>query len=312
MTAPYKHIINQGPTLAALGSVFVRGLSQQLGLEKSAGRGPDLELPGPEFTDIVPPRPRALVRDYVRNVGGDPGAYKRHLPPHLCNQWFFPIAGRTLRTIDYPLFKLVNGGCRLELNGPLPTGEPLRVAARLESIDDNGRRAILTQRVATGTSEKPELVIAKVTTLIPLGGRGGGEKKGGKEKKKPARVSVGAKELAYWRIPADAGLAFALLTGDFNPVHWLRPYAKLFGHRGTILHGFATLARAIEGLNRGLFAGDTQRLAWIDGRFTRPLLLPAKVGLYVDGDRVFVGDGPGGPAYLVATYATRDREDVKQ
>ena len=41
----------------------------------------------------------------------------------------------------------------------------------------------------------------------------------------------------------------------------------------------------------------------MDVRFVRPLLLPARVGLYVgDGNRVWVGDAPGGGAYLEGTY----------
>ena len=84
------------------------------------------------------------------------------------------------------------------------------------------------------------------------------------------------------------------------------PYAKASGFRNVILHGFATLARAIEGMNRSLFAGDPNRLAWIDVQFTRSMVLPAKVGLYVEGNRIFVGDAPGGPAYLVGTFGERE------
>jgi hypothetical protein len=65
------------------------------------------------------------------------------------------------------------------------------------------------------------------------------------------------------------------------------------------------MARAIEGLNRSLFSGDVRRLEAIDVKFTKPLVLPAKVGLYVDDENVFVGDAPGGPAYLVGTYSVR-------
>jgi acyl dehydratase len=75
----------------------------------------------------------------------------------------------------------------------------------------------------------------------------------------------------------------------------------MMGFRGTILHGFATMARAIEGLVRARFAGDPARLRTFDGRFTKPLLLPARVGLYARGADVWVADAPGGPAYLAAT-----------
>jgi len=83
-------------------------------------------------------------------------------------------------------------------------------------------------------------------------------------------------------------------------VHWIRPYARAFGFRSTILHGFSTFARAYEGLR------TARRLAprVLDARFTRPLALPAEVGLYVEPETrtVHVGDAPGAPAYLRGTY----------
>jgi hypothetical protein len=115
-------------------------------------------------------------------------------------------------------------------------------------------------------------------------------------------VPAHARELWYGRIRRDAGLDFAKLTGDFNPIHWIPAYAKASGFKSTILHGFATMARAFEGLNNSVVAPGA-RLGAIDVKFTRPLLLPAKVGIYVDDHGgVFVGDAPGGPAYLMGTY----------
>jgi acyl dehydratase len=115
-------------------------------------------------------------------------------------------------------------------------------------------------------------------------------------------VAGNARELSRFRLSANAGLAFALLTGDLNPVHWLRPYACAAGFDGTILHGFATLARVVEALQLTLFGGRTDRLKVIDVRFTRPLCLPAEVGLYLAGDELSVGTEPGEPAYLTGTF----------
>ena len=68
------------------------------------------------------------------------------------------------------------------------------------------------------------------------------------------------------------------------------------------------MARTAEGLNRGLFSGSVRSLQQLDVRFTRPLVLPAAVGLYVLDDSVFVGDAPGGPAYLVGSFNTGDEQ----
>jgi acyl dehydratase len=303
-----QHLRHQGRVLAALGGTALEAGLRRLGLSRpSAGAS---AAPGPEVVAELPAPSAALVRDYLRFVGGDPAAYKGRVPAHLFPHWGIPLAAQTLRGLAYPLMRVMNGGCRLQMNAPLPQGQPLRVRARLESVDDDGRRAVLRQRVITGTASVPEAVVADIVAVVPLVSKtngAAGSSGAPKPRKQVARVPAGARELAFWRLRPDTGLGFALLTGDFNPVHWVRPYARALGHRSTILHGFATLARAVEGLNRGLFAGDVDRLASIDVRFTRPLVLPAKVGLYIDGRHLTVGDAPGGPAYLDGDFQEVDR-----
>lgn len=302
MAVKSRYILHQGPVLGAIArTVFAAARQTQ-----SGASGPP-QTPGPEITMEVPALPKELVRDYIRHVGGDPSSYKGRLPPHLFPQWVFPMQARTLAGVSYPLAKVLNGGCKMEIKAPLPLGEPLICKGRLVEVDDNGSRAILHMRAVTGTREVPEALVAHLQAIVPLGGKASGGKANGapKKKKAKARVPEGARELAYWRIGPKAGLDFAKLTGDFNPVHWVEPYAKASGFRSCILHGFATMARAVEGVNRGVFAGDTSALTSFDCRFTRPLLLPAKVGLYLDGNDVYVGDAPGGPAYLVGSYGTQ-------
>jgi acyl dehydratase len=295
-----------------MGETALGALKQRFGLGSAATTKP--AVPGPEVTAVYPPRDPELVRAYVKHVGGDPASYKRRVPAHLFPQWGFGLTGKTLEGLDYPMLAAMNGGCKLVQNAPLPAGEPLEVSARLESIDDDGRRAILEQRIVTSTRSAPEAVVAHLYIFVPLskgkskeGAKGNGAAKEAKRKPKDKpRVPRDAREIAFWRLGADAGLDFAKLTGDFNPVHWVPAWAKAFGFRNTILHGFGTMARAIEGLNRGLLAGDVDALKEIHVRFTRPLVLPAKVGLYVHDGEVRVGDAPGGPAYLTGTFVTRE------
>ncbi|MFO0634839.1 MAG: MaoC/PaaZ C-terminal domain-containing protein [Nannocystaceae bacterium] len=303
MAVANKHVLQQGPVLATLAHAAWTAMRQQLDARLGHSAPSTMPpLPSPEVAEILPPRAADLVRDYIRNTGGDPSAYRGTVPAHMFPQWGFPLSARTLEGIPYPLVRVLNGGCRLQMNAPLPADAPLHVRARLEDIDDNGRRAVLHQRVITGTEEHPEAVIADLFAIVPLAKKDGGNGAPREEKKPVVRVPEGAEELARWKLAPGAGLDFAKLTGDFNPVHWIRPYARAAGFRSTILHGFATLARTIEGLQRTMFAGSVHALAEIDVKFTKPLVLPAKVGLYVRGDEVWVGDAPGGPAYLAGKF----------
>jgi hypothetical protein len=302
MSVSIRHAFAQGASVAALGRVALAGLrTHDHGVPKLPPG------PGPWIEARLPPRSPELVRAYIKHVGGDPAWYRGRLPAHLFPQWGFPLAARALLGLHYPLAKVINGGCRLENRAPLPADEPLEVRARIESIDDDGRRAIITQRVVTGTVTTPDAVVADLRAFIPLGA-----KKEETNGKRPAKarptVPAGAHEIAFLRIREDAGLDFAKLTGDFNPIHWVRAYARASGFRTVILHGFSTFARAIEALNRARFAGDPSRLQTIDARLSRPLVLPARVGVYVNGDGgIWVGDAPGGGAYLEGRFETETR-----
>lgn len=299
MSVSNKYIIDQIPVIASLLETAVGMVEQQIhGVSDK-----QMETPGKVYEKTLAPLPKDLIRDYVRSVGGNPSWYKGVVPPHLFPQWCFPLSTKTLKGVPYPLAKVLNGGCRLEINGELPMGEPLEATAQLTNIDDNGSRAVLTQKMTTGPKSNPEAITAYFYPIVPLSS---GKKDGTKKKKEKATVPSDVRELTRWKIRKSDALDFAKLTGDFNPIHWIDGYAQAMGFRGVILHGFASMAYAIEGLNKNLFLGDRTRLKSIDCRFTRPLYLAADVGLYIDGKKnLYVGDRPGGPAYLTGSYTTR-------
>jgi len=297
MSVPTRYILHQGPVLGAIARAALVALKSASGKENR----PPSRVPGPIISASIPPRPADLVRDYVRHVGGDPAWYRDQVPAHLFPQWVFPFQARGIEGLQYPIQRVLNGGCRLQMNASLPLHQRFGLEVQLLDIDDNGRRAVVHQRATMATSAHPQAVVADVYGIVPLGG--GDKSKKGKDDR--PRVPTVVKELGRWKLGTHVGLDFAKLTGDFNPIHWIPPAARASGFRNVINHGFSTMARAIEGLNRSVFSGDVSRLEWIDVQFKKPLVLPAEVGLYIDDDRVFVGDAPGGPAYLVGTYSVR-------
>jgi hypothetical protein len=309
MGVPARHILSQGPVLGALGRTAYLALRQRM--TQNGAAAPALHTPGPEIERSAPPLPRALIDDYVRYLGGDARAYRGEVPAHLFPQWCMPALARTLEGLPYPLLRVLNGGCRVRVKAKLPDNEPLVVRARLEDVDDNGSRAVLHQRVVSGTRNVPDALEIDFYAIVPLAsGKSGNGKTNGKsngagrpQPKDRPRVAQDAREVQRTRLRADAGLGFAKLTGDFNPIHWVRAYARASGFPSVILHGFGTFAFAWEGLNKSVFGGDVHAIDTFDVKFAKPLVLPHEIGLYVHDRQVFVGDAPGGPAYLTGTFS---------
>jgi len=295
MSVSPLHARHHGPVVAAMARTMIWSL---------APRRSNPSLPPPDVVRCdVPSLPPSLLRDYVRHVGGDPSVYRDQIPPHLFSAWGVGLGAKLLRGLPYPFVKIVNAGCRLEVNAPLPTHERLHATARLESSDDDGRRIRLHQRITTGTQTNPEAVVAHVFAIVPK--PKADERQERSTPKQRPRVPDQADEIARFRLSSRAGLDFAILTGDFNPIHWVPSYARSFGFPRPILHGFSTFARTYEGLQRAVFSGSTRALIELDVKFTRPLVLPARVGLFVLGREVFVGDARGGPCYLSGTFEGR-------
>lgn len=284
---------------------------------RSAGRsGGEMALPGPVLQADVPPRPAELIQAYLKVVGGNPASYNGAdgptVPPHLFPQWTFPLLARLLEDVPYDLRRVLNGGCRMEIRGRIPAKEPLHVSAQLMDVDVNERRAVLHQVITTGTISCPDAIVAHFYPIVPLARPEGGKR----APKEPVVVPPDAREIDAWRLGPKAGLDFAMVTGDFNPIHWIPLAARAAGFKSVILHGFGTMARAIESMNRTVLMGDVHRITEVDARFLRPLVLPAKPRLFLHPTKpdaspsagptriaFSVGDLPGSPAYLAGTFS---------
>ncbi|ACL06532.1 MaoC domain protein dehydratase [Desulfatibacillum aliphaticivorans] len=244
---------------------------------------------------VLPPRPQGLIEDYLRHVGGEPSWYKGTVPPSLFPQWGFPLMAKTLTGLPYNLTKVLNGGASFVVHAPIPADRPLKVRAELAQVDETESRVVLQQKMVTGVEDNPECLECTVNAIIPKKS----DKKGGKQK---ALIPQSAQEIATLNLALDSGIDFALLTGDFNPIHWIPSYARMAGFPNTILHGFSSMARTIEALNRNVLAQNPYALKSFECRFVRPLVLPAAPGVFVDKGAVFLGAATGSAPYLSGAY----------
>ncbi len=186
---------------------------------------------------------RALVEAFVRFCGGDPAAYRTTLPPHLFPHWSLPTWLSVARSLPYPPTKVVNLGCQVRFEAPLLPQQDLQVRGQLVELDDDGYRAKCVLRAETYQAEQRRLQ-ADLQVLVAYRKK---PRAPGQPRSEPLRVPLSARELAYQRLGSSSGAQFAQLTGDVNPIHWSRSYARAVGFRSTILHGFGSLGLAFEG-----------------------------------------------------------------
>ncbi len=276
------YITEQIPVLMTLGRAALSGLGSK---KDEAG----FVFSPKEFqTTCTPPSP-SLVADYVKSCGGNPQDYKGKLPFHLFPQWGFPPLMRTLSDLPYSLTAIMNGGCSVKLTKPLLSRGVLDVTARLVSLDETERRVILTQELVTRDSAGSSVAVTQTSivrrTLQP---------KKNTQPKEEILVPEDAREVASFSAHELSGLEYSFFSGDFNPIHYLPPYAKAFGFKRPILHGFAQLGRIYETLRRNIFCGEESPLSEISIRFEKPLFLPQVLRVFLtDGGDYFLGATKG-------------------
>ncbi|MFD1214104.1 MaoC family dehydratase [Arthrobacter sp. GCM10027362] len=86
---------------------------------------------------------------------------------------------------------------------------------------------------------------------------------------------------ARWRLGAEAGREYAVVSGDFNPIHLSALSARLLGMKRSMAHGMYLASRVLADIEA--VAGD--RHAW-DIRFAAPVYLPAAVALRIEDECV--------------------------
>jgi hypothetical protein len=103
MPVPIRYTLAHGPVIAALGRVAMSGLRKE-----TPSHAP--VVPSPWVEARLPPRPADIVRDYIRNAGGDPGWYKNRVPAHFFPQGF----ARPARLQGLVSARAYERGCRIE------------------------------------------------------------------------------------------------------------------------------------------------------------------------------------------------------
>lgn len=234
-----------------------------------------------------------LLQAYCRWSGCD--IQSHYLPPHLFSYWALPALSNLVGQSPINIVRLLNQGVHLCVVKPIPTGARFHVHASMEGIEENDQRIRMHARVVASMEGEGECMVINNYTVVPKGSRN-------KSKSIRAKSDVGLEKVAQWSAAKNDGLNFALLTGDFNPIHTSSLFARLSGFRGCVLQGFAQLALTMEELAARFVIGE------LDVRFTKPMVLPicnvsVYVGMEVDeGWRSLSLQSADGDIYMVGRF----------
>ncbi|WP_258805981.1 MaoC/PaaZ C-terminal domain-containing protein [Pseudarthrobacter sp. NS4] len=206
------------------------------------------------------------------------------LPAGFIHALAFPLAMSVMNRDDFPLplLGMIHLRNSVEQRSPVLFTDALDITARVENL--RGHRAgtqvdVVAEVRPAGTVD---ICWLGISTYLAKGVFLPGIDK---PSPVPERSEFKAPDpTAVWQLGVDAGRAYAVVSGDFNPIHLSVLSAKALGMRRSIAHGMYLASRALADV--GSVRGDS--FAW-DVDFDSPVFLPCRVALEISSDQGLSG-----------------------
>lgn len=201
----------------------------------------------------------------------------------------FPLQAALMAERDFPfsLAGIVHVTNDMTLHRPVSVRDALRLNVWAENLRPHKRGVTfdICGRIHVGD----DLAWSGVSNYLATGAKLAGEPVA-----TPRMVAPEGQASQRWTLPADLGRRYAAVSGDTNPIHLHPLTARPFGFSRPIIHGMWTHARALAAFGGRL--PDTYRARV---GFTKPIMMPARVGFVADGDRFAVINTDGTKPYLI-------------
>lgn len=280
----------------SLGGLFARGL-----LPKASGAKGGA-IPGRAALVASHTQDVARLARYARVCGF---SVRDRVPPTWLHVLTFPLQAALMAERDFPyaLAGLVHASNTMTLLRPVEVSESLTLIVRAGNARRHAKGALFDV-VGEVRGRGGDVAWTGTSSYLALGGDApaSGDPGGGRDPEGPD-ADAGHPDGSLpppsqqWRLPADLGRQYAAVSGDVNPIHLSAWTARLFGFKRPIAHGMWTHARALAALEPRLPDAYS-----VSVTFTRPILLPNRVGFATDGSSFAVVNRDGKP-YLTGSVA---------
>lgn len=262
MNISKKFLFQQKTMLFFVGRTFLQAIFPFLKLDYKG------EL-GLETTTVKPPS-KKLLNAYSRWSGVKEERYEG-LPSHMFSQYALSFGLELLRKLNYPLEKIINQGVDVRTFDDISGKLPIHLQTEIVNVVEDDGKVSVHQRMEIYENEGKVCIEINLYTAFIL--------RRGKKKSKLKKDIVETEYtlIKEWSASESAGLEFGILTGDLNPLHWVKFIAKATPFRGIILHGLGMYAKVYEILQNNF----DNRLKEMNVKFIKPLKLPSE-GLKVE------------------------------
>ena len=209
------------------------------------------------------------------------------LPAGFLHVLAFPVATAVMTQPSFPLplLGMVHLANRVQQRRQVLLGETLDIRVHAATLRPHRKGA--TVDMVAEVSVGGTVVWRSESTYLAKGARlAGSDDAAGAAAERPSFEPP--TPTAAWRLGADVGRRYAIVSGDRNPIHTSTLAAKAFGFPRRIAHGMYTAARALADVGP---AARGEAFFW-EVEFARPVLLPCTVAVRVAPD----AEAPAGPA----------------
>jgi acyl dehydratase len=209
-------------------------------------------------------------------------AQARSVPLTYPELHFTPLMAEAIVSPRFPLspLGLIHIGQSVEQREPLRPGDVVDATTELCALRETARGyevdfSMTLERRGTNVWSGVATMLSRSAQTRSSAGQGH------RSKSSAGTPKLGSQALELM-VPGNTGLAYARVSGDWNPHHLWWFTARPLGYRRPIAHGMWTFARALAVALHGV-ADETPLHA--SGSFKRPLLMPGRIEL--DAPRLY-------------------------
>lgn len=320
---PWVGLYRHRHTVQAMAGLVVGPFMDKTGLMKKR------QVPGREafaeaslVTGMLPDVNPALLAQFIRTTRADRAMFmhdgRAMVPPTFYVTWCMAALSRSLVKVPLPVdyTKILHAGSAVTYRRPLLVDERAHYETRVIDIDQNERRVrAKVQTIVRANDAQGEEIFRNIMDLhAPL--KRGAPKEGPAKAKTPfvrpifPFVHDELRLLEEFKMGADAGADYALVSGDFNPVHWSSVAAKASGFKSSFLQGYASKALMAHSVIKNVLRGAGAALESVQVDFRKPVFLPARFGIYMGPAvensgavtrELALGKAPGGEALITGS-----------